>query len=247
MNTNTTTIPAAFTKGSGKKIAAAYSENGWTLNFEESPWGGAKMTATAEATIRTDGHTINLHVVVQCADNGAFIDAMMTDETVDKWSNRLDTMSDTVAAAARPTIYTANTAKAIAAEQAKQARDKRAAVVEAEFAAVKDTDADEQRWERRALVRIAEQEVSFTIDGRYSVTSQMGDAMTIIQKQYEITYAERILALEGRYNEATDRCFTLAEAVTQVIMRAVSDSDGTRYETAVPHAKAIQRIANRWF
>lgn len=248
MNIDTTTItataPAQFGKGSGKKIAAAFTDptKGWTTHFIPSSWGGAKMEAFSAGP---NGNQIS--VTVQVADNGAFLGASILDtEAGHKWSHTLETVSDTVIAANLPIEYAEQARRAAEQAARQQARDERAAIVEAEFAAIKDTDLDNDKWERRALVRIAEQEVSLTIDTRYGISSQMNDAVTIIQKQYEVLLAKRILAVEGRYNELTDRCFTLTEAVTQIIMEAVTDSDATRCETAVPHAKAIQRIANRY-
>lgn len=245
-NCNITTVaPAPFTKGSGKKIAAAYTDpNGlWVTHFIESQWGGWNMVAYSTGP---NGNSINVTVAVW--ENGSFKTASILDaEAGEKREHLFETVSDVIYAASRPAQYRAEAARIAAEAARKQARDERAAVAEAEYAAMKDTDADEQRWERRSLVRIAEQEVSLTIDTRYSVSSQMSDAVTIIQKQYEVLLAKRILAVEGRYNELTDRAWTLTEAVTQVIMRAVTSSDACSYDTAVPHAKAVQRIANRWF
>lgn len=235
----TTTAPAQFAKGSGKKIAAAFTDpaKGWTVHFIPASWGGCKMVA----------HAPNINMEVTVSENGSFISASIVDLNAgNKWSHTLDTATETVNAANLPTTYAEQARRAAEEAARKQARDERAVIVQAEFAAIKDTDADEQRWERRALVRIAEQELSFSIDNRYSASSQMSEATTIIQKNYEVVFAKRILAMEGRYNELTDRAWTLAEAVTKIIMEAVSDSDATRYETAVPHAKAVQRIANRY-
>lgn len=249
MNTNTettnimTTIPTPFTKGSGKKIAAAYTDpaNVWVTHFLPTSYG-AKMESYAGCP---DGKSISVTATV--GNNGSFLCATILDTKAGReWNHTLETVSDTVYAANRPAEYFAQHARIAAEAARKQARDERAAVVEAAYAAIKNTDADTDQYERRNLTNIAEQELSFTLDNRYSVVSQMGDAVLIIQKQYEVAFAKRILAVEGRYNEETDRAWTMTEAVTRIIMGAVADSDGTRYETAVPYAKALQRIACRY-
>lgn len=245
-NCNITTVaPAPFTKGSGKKIAAAYTDpNGlWVTHFIESQWGGWNMVAYSTGP---NGNSIN--VTVRVYENGSFLFASILDaEAGHKREVTFETVSDVIYAANRPTQYRAEADRKAAEAARQQARDERAAVAEAEYAAIKDTEADNYKWERRTLTRLAEQELSFTLSERYGASNMASEAAIFVQKQYEMLYAKRALAIEGKYNEATDRCYTLTEAINRTVMAAICNSDATRPETAVAHAKALEQLARYSF
>lgn len=241
MNTNTITIPARFTKGSGKKIAAAYVEKGWEVRYEAGA-AGAKMTATY-----LNGTDFSITVTVTVFENGAFCHGCVLDSRVNiNRSFDFDSVSEAIIAAGRPASYLA--ADRIAADRAakKKARDERAAECEAVYTATIDTDDDFFRWERKILRDISEQDILFTLDSRHNEGFMAGEAVSLLTASYPRRFAKQILAAEGTYNDATDRCYTLAEASHAVIMRAIADPDATRPETSVPYMRAVQKIAFRF-
>lgn len=234
MNTMTLNpvTPKHFTKGSGKKIAAALTEHGWSFQYNVLYSGGsAQVTATASLT---DGSTYTLTATV--GENGAFYGASLTD----CWSRRqsLATVTDTVFACVVPKQEQNRRDLAADKEARKRARDERAATCEAEYVVIDSNS-------RQRAVLIAEGVIDRTLDMRHGLSFVASQASRIMEAEYRKQYAQQILACEGKYDDENDRCFTFTEAVRKVLLSAINSMDATGRDTAHAHAEALKSIS-RW-
>lgn len=254
MTITATILPPAFTKGSGKKIAFALMHNGWDITVV-TPLSIKATHAVMEDNgsfvpyYEMRGSTVVCYEMrVSVADNGAFVWADMLNSEVGNRYVSMDTVSDTLCGADAPKnfIMAAEAAAVRAADERrreaeKRARDERAALLQKEYADSLGGPTDLYKYGRRAMQRLADEVIDFTLDGRYSPTTVLSQAESIVTTMYVVNYAKRVLLLEGLYNPLTDRCFTFTEAVAKVLLDAALSSDSTGGSSSV-HGRAMRAI-----
>lgn len=256
MNITATILPPAFTKGSGKKIAFYLMQNGWDITVV-TPLSIKATHAVMEDNgsfvpyYEMRGSTVVCYEMrVSVADNGAFVWADMLNSEVGQRFVSLNTVSDAIVAADAPKNFIMEAAAAAvrAAEERrreaeKRARDERAALLQKEYADSLGGPTDLYEHGRRAMRRMANEVIDFTLDGRYSPSTVLSQAEGIVMSMYVVNYAKRVLLLEGLYNPLTDRCFTFTEAVSKVLLEAAVSYDSTS-PCSSAHGRAMRTIGH---
>lgn len=235
MTTTTTTTPVPFTKGSGKKIVAALTQNGWNYHFTEGNYL-TRLVATYEVGLKS-----MFLLTADVTENGSFFDASWTDPTGTRdWSQTLTSLTDVLNACGGPVNYLQWKAEEEAREAAEAVRVATAEAAEAAYLESDEYAAD--LFTRAVLQRLADQPLPSEIDNRYGPRSFLGDAMNAAYEWMSAQLAREVLVQHGRYSDRLGRCYSIEDATRNVVCIAMTRPDATADTTAVPHAKAVARI-----